>query len=323
VYGTWTLCELLKDRPDALFVTFSSINGLFGGASFSSYSAANSFQEAFTLDRRNRCLPRSYCFNWTMWDSVGMSAGAPEFVRQASRSMGYHILSPKEALQSFHACLTCDPGQVIIGVDASNPHMRKNILADSPSLEHLAIYYTGDREAVQRELSSARLMDRFGIRVVFSPIHLDALPLTPDGDIDRELLSAAASGRSGGTARRTEAGTETEHRVTELWREVLQSAHVNADDDFFQIGGDSLHAMRLLNRIQETFGVRLPLRVLFDDATVRGLSRIIEQEQERPGVPDVLPTVETQPTGLLAKLDQLSDADVATLLTRLAATNDR
>src|SRR5206468_4332607 len=43
VYGTLALCRLLADRPRSLFVTFSSVNGLFGGSTFSAYSAASSF----------------------------------------------------------------------------------------------------------------------------------------------------------------------------------------------------------------------------------------------------------------------------------------
>ncbi len=50
VYGTWTLYQLLKEQPQASFISFSSVHSLFGAATFGAYAAANSFLDTFTVD---------------------------------------------------------------------------------------------------------------------------------------------------------------------------------------------------------------------------------------------------------------------------------
>ncbi|PYU56188.1 MAG: AMP-dependent synthetase [Acidobacteria bacterium] len=84
VYGTWTLFELIKNRPEVLFVAFSSVLSLFGGATSSAYSAAGSFLDCYCEARRNTSHPRTYCFNWTAWDDVGMSEAGPASVAEAA-----------------------------------------------------------------------------------------------------------------------------------------------------------------------------------------------------------------------------------------------
>jgi aryl carrier-like protein len=59
--------------------------------------------------------------------------------------------------------------------------------------------------------------------------------------------------------------TPVEVRVAELWRTILDLDRVGADDNFFALGGDSIHAMRVFARVQSELGVRVPLGVLFAD----------------------------------------------------------
>ena len=105
VHGTWTLYQLIKNQPQTVFISFSSINSIFGGASFSAYSAANSFLDNCCLYQRHHLHPQTYCLNWTMWDEIGMSQKNPAYARNAARSMGYHIISKEQALTSLIAAL--------------------------------------------------------------------------------------------------------------------------------------------------------------------------------------------------------------------------
>ena len=69
-----------------------------------------------------------------------------------------------------------------------------------------------------------------------------------------------------------------EARVARLWEEVLRKGPLGADDDFFDLGGESLQAFALLARIHEAFGVKLTARDLFDGGTV---AKMAAQVRER------------------------------------------
>jgi amino acid adenylation domain-containing protein len=104
-----------------------------------------------------------------------------------------------------------------------------------------------------------------------------SLPLTPNGKLDRRALSDLQQGaeleESGRAAR-----TPVEEIVAGIWAEVLGLDQVNVDVNFFDLGGHSLLATQVVSRIRESLPVHLPLRVLFEEPTVEGLSRRIEQE---------------------------------------------
>jgi phthiocerol/phenolphthiocerol synthesis type-I polyketide synthase E len=71
-------------------------------------------------------------------------------------------------------------------------------------------------------------------------------------------------------------GNEIEQRIAELWQELLGIAEVGIHDDFFDLGGHSLLATQIISRIQEEFEVNVPLRSLFQNATVAELATTIE-----------------------------------------------
>jgi pyochelin synthetase len=58
---------------------------------------------------------------------------------------------------------------------------------------------------------------------------------------------------------------DTERALLEIWSSVLRREDLHVDDDFLELGGDSLAAMRCINRIAERFGVELPLDVFFEE----------------------------------------------------------
>jgi len=76
----------------------------------------------------------------------------------------------------------------------------------------------------------------------------------------------------------TETPTEMETRLAALWREVLGVADARASDNFFESGGYSLLALRLYGRIEQEFGVRLPLPTLFQAPTLEALGEVLTRE---------------------------------------------
>ncbi|HWM94024.1 MAG TPA: amino acid adenylation domain-containing protein [Thermoanaerobaculia bacterium] len=104
-------------------------------------------------------------------------------------------------------------------------------------------------------------------------VPLEALPLTANGKVDRKALPVPEVPRKDGfVAPRT----PIELRMARLWEEVLGTSPIGIRDELFALGGDSMLALRLLAAIEKEFGRRLPLAVLFQEATVEKLAALVE-----------------------------------------------
>jgi acyl carrier protein len=110
-------------------------------------------------------------------------------------------------------------------------------------------------------------------------VRLDALPLSPNGKVDRKALRKPPE--SGPVARDNYVAPETdlEEELVRIWKEVLRVERVGTEDTFFELGGHSLLATQLISRIREAFLVELPLRSIFETPTIRGLALTIVQTQ--------------------------------------------
>ena len=112
-----------------------------------------------------------------------------------------------------------------------------------------------------------------GYMVPSSLVLLDALPLFPNGKVDRRALPAP------GTVRRDTAEsprTATEAALSAIWAALLGVPEVGVHDDFFELGGHSLLAAQLVARVEEIFRTTLPLRSLFEARTVARQAALIE-----------------------------------------------
>ncbi|MFE3223297.1 non-ribosomal peptide synthase/polyketide synthase [Nocardia sp. NPDC059228] len=120
------------------------------------------------------------------------------------------------------------------------------------------------------ELKSAlaQRLPSYMVPAVFVP--LDALPLNASGKLDRAALPVPAASASA-SAFRAPTGPE-ERIVAEVFAALLGVERAGADDDFFALGGNSLIATQLVARLGKAAGVRIPLRAVFEDATVAGLA---------------------------------------------------
>ncbi|MDI9886740.1 amino acid adenylation domain-containing protein [Streptomyces sp. HNM0645] len=105
-------------------------------------------------------------------------------------------------------------------------------------------------------------------------VHLDGLPLTVTGKIDRRALPAPSVARARATV---VPRTAAESAVHGLWLEVLPGHAPGVEDDFFASGGTSLSAARLSVRVREVFGIDFPVRAVFDFRTVAEQCAAIEE----------------------------------------------
>jgi amino acid adenylation domain-containing protein len=103
-------------------------------------------------------------------------------------------------------------------------------------------------------------------------VHLDQLPLSPNGKLDRKALPAPDRQPADRVAPRT----RTEQTLAAIWQDVLKLPSVGANDNFFECGGNSLSATRAIARIQQELRVALPLRTIFSTSTLGELAESIE-----------------------------------------------
>ena len=140
--------------------------------------------------------------------------------------------------------------------------------------ERLVAYYTGAQ--VEIEHLRAHLLQGlpdFMVPALF--VHLDALPLSPNGKLDRKALPAP--GMDALIVREYVAPEgETEILLATLWAELLNVARVGRHDNFFELGGHSLLAVSLIGRLRQE-GMEADVRALFEQPTLAGYAAITER----------------------------------------------
>ncbi|MFB4319191.1 amino acid adenylation domain-containing protein [Actinomadura sp. 21ATH] len=106
-------------------------------------------------------------------------------------------------------------------------------------------------------------------------VMLTELPMGVHGKVDHSALPGPPSSRSGLSAGYARPVLPIEQRIARALEEILGIDRVGLHDDFVELGGDSLLAVRLTTRLSEWFGLSLPTRVVFDEPTVARLAALI------------------------------------------------
>jgi acyl carrier protein len=104
---------------------------------------------------------------------------------------------------------------------------------------------------------------------------LAAMPLTPNGKIDRKALPAPETGPSD-EAIFVAPRNPIEATLAGIWQKVLGRERVGVTDDFFALGGHSLLATQVVARVAEALEVEIPLAGIFQARTLGGLAEIIQ-----------------------------------------------
>ncbi len=140
-------------------------------------------------------------------------------------------------------------------------------------------------------------------------VRLDAIPMTPNGKVDRKALPAPDES---GVVRSKEfvpAEDPLEMEMVNIWESILKVSPIGVTDNFFELGGHSLLAIHLLAKIQQQFEIEIPLVSLFKQPTIRHLAEIVRTHRE--------------PERKLISPDGANDSDAARSLVVFQDNNSR
>ncbi|WP_344867169.1 phosphopantetheine-binding protein, partial [Planomonospora alba] len=129
---------------------------------------------------------------------------------------------------------------------------------------------------------------------------LEALPVTRNGKLDRAALPAPRVSAGGGRGPRS----VVEEVLCGVVAQVLGVEGVGVEESFFDLGGDSLLATRLVSRVRSVLGVEIGVRAVFEAPSVAGLASVVERERDSGVVRPRVRVVERSAGGVALSFGQ-------------------
>jgi NAD(P)-dependent dehydrogenase (short-subunit alcohol dehydrogenase family)/acyl carrier protein len=280
VAGAWNLHRLTEGRPLDFFVLFSSASATLGSPGQGNYAAANAFLDALAEERRARGLV-AQSLAWGPWAETGMVGAADGPLARELERRGVRPLPTREALALLGDALTRDrAGGMLLSIQWPLYLRGVGALARSPLYEGVAP--AAPREAVAPVRSRALLAEQL----------LAAVPHERPEVLARSLQEEVA-------------------RVLQL-----PPAELGRQQEFADVGMDSLMAIELRDALQKELGRSIPVTAALEHRTVEALARYLLEEVVKdtpPEAPRAAPRLEPE-AALEEELSMLSDAELARLV---------
>jgi amino acid adenylation domain-containing protein len=163
------------------------------------------------------------------------------------------------------------------------PAVAENVVvahADSSTAKQLIAYVTvrqGNtlqiaelKKFLEDKLPAYMLPSRF--------VLVETIPLTANGKIDRQRLPSPETAADCHTTHVAPRNAD-EEKLLAIWAEVLKQTQISVHDNFFQLGGHSLLAVRVVSRVNKTFGIEIALREVFEHPTIATLAEVVGKSQ--------------------------------------------
>ena len=154
---------------------------------------------------------------------------------------------------------------------------------------YLCAYYVADKEIKTADFKHnlSKALPEYMIPSYF--VFMPSFPLSANGKIDRKLLPIPElTGKT--DIEYAAPSSPTQKALALIWSEMLEIEQVGLDEDFFDIGGDSLRAISLSGEIQKKFCVELKIKDIFSNRTIRKMSAKIDESSPIQYLP--IPVVE-------------------------------
>ncbi|WP_406826312.1 amino acid adenylation domain-containing protein [Pedobacter sp. KACC 23697] len=171
-----------------------------------------------------------------------------------------------------------EPGEISAALEGYEGVLSAVVVARTvrTSEKELVAYVSGTRNFEVPELRSYLngLLPSHQVPAYY--VQLESLPLTSNGKIDKLSLPLPSEGELGSGNGYVSPRTLTEAQLVGIWEEVLGREHIGVRDSFFDLGGHSLKAVRLIGRVHKVFGVRIALKDIFSRPLLESMASLID-----------------------------------------------
>lgn len=182
------------------------------------------------------------------------------------------LISEKDWNTLFSECKYTQSNSIMINDNLSNFFGFHIIIAEGPK----------EIDTLSTKNIKSYLQDRLPDYMIPSLyLHLDQIPLTTNGKINRSLLSQNITKGDDNNEKTQKhfATTQTEKIISQIWSETLNISDPDCETNFFMLGGDSLLATKLIVKIKNTFNINIKLDALFENQTIRHLASFIDNNK--------------------------------------------
>ncbi|NIM16987.1 MAG: SDR family NAD(P)-dependent oxidoreductase, partial [Candidatus Aminicenantes bacterium] len=236
VAGTWILDRLTKDDDLDFLVLFSTVATFLMNPGQTDYTAANAYLDTFS-EYRNRQGKKTLAVNWVTWKETGMAVNF-----NANFDIIFKAIPTAQAIGAFDVVLNKKVNRVLIG----------ELNLDSKLINLL-------KNAQFRLAAPIR-------NIIDAP---DTPLKAQSADEQRKKIrKVKLTGREDGTY------TRSELLVAKVWGEVLGFDELRIDDNFYELGGDSILATQVVNRINTENNLKISLIEIFNYETIKDLGEI-------------------------------------------------
>jgi len=253
VHGTLVLNQVLRDVKLDWWVLCSSLTSVLGGFGQVDYCAANTFLDAFAHQNNMRTDWRTLAINWDAWQEVGMAAtmikqekyletkGGSKHHRFMGKLQTHQLgLTPTEGVEVFCGAFSVPSSQIIVST--------QNF----------------------KERHSTNLKDIKEFDLQLDSTQKASLSTTNVSSYERPNLSASYQPPR----------NKTEQAIVQCWQEGLGIEQIGINDNFLELGGDSLIAMQILSNLRKILQTQISLNSFLSASNVAQLAASIEIELE-------------------------------------------
>ncbi|MGG4446585.1 SDR family NAD(P)-dependent oxidoreductase [Brevibacillus porteri] len=264
VQGGRNVLDWVQTQENVEAIMFSSVNSLLGGSGLAAYAAASSCLDNEVMSRSHQVPCKS--IQWSFWDTTGsMLDGRP------SAGVSRLVMSRWQALLSLEAVMQRNHPSMIVGINGAADDLREQYEVKwKKSSPTFTLVYSSQTSAPMETLES---LSGSHVQTEFVP----HIPYDTAGSVDEQKLVTLlkGKGRTVGVP-----ANEMEIALMEIWGQILQHRQFQPDDKFFEVGGNSLHTVRVISRINEQFSTSLSVTDLFQYPTIRQLSAYLDEQSK-------------------------------------------